>query len=212
VVVIGLGRFGTAVAESLVRLGQQVLAIEADRALVERWADELTHVVRADSTDDEALNQLGVGDFDRAVVAIGTDIEASVLTVLALVEAGVGEIWAKAVTRKHGQILERVGAHHIIYPEFDMGERVAHVLAGRMLDYIEFGDEFAIARTNAPTMTWDKTLAESGVRTSHGVTIVGVKRVGVGFTYVRPDTQVHQHDQLIVSGPTDAVEKFCALP
>jgi trk system potassium uptake protein TrkA len=211
VVVIGLGRFGTAVAESLVRLGQEVLAIEADRALVERWADELTHVVRADSTDDEALKQLGVGDFDRAVVAIGTDIEASVLTVLALVEAGVGEIWAKAVTRKHGQILERVGAHHIIYPEFDMGERVAHVLAGRMLDYIEFGDEFAIARTNAPTMTWDKTLAESGVRTSYGVTIVGVKRVGVGFTYVRPDTPVHQHDQLIVSGPTEAVEKFCAL-
>ena len=81
-----------------------------------------------------------------------------------------------------------------------------------MLDYIEFDDGFAIARTNAPAVTWDKTLAESGVRTSHGVTIVGVKRVGVGFTYVRPDTQVHQHDQLIVSGPTDAVEKFCALP
>ena len=211
VVVIGLGRFGTAVAESLIRLGQEVLAIEADSALVERWADELTHVVRADSTDDEALRQLGVGDFDRAVVAIGNDIEASVLTVLALVEAGVDEIWAKAVTRKHGRILERVGAHHVIYPEFDMGERVAHVLAGRMLDYIEFGDQFAIARTNAPKMTWDMTLAESGARTRFGVTIVGVKRVGEDFTYVRPETQVHQRDQLIVSGPTDAVEKFCAL-
>jgi Trk K+ transport system NAD-binding subunit len=108
-VVIGLGRFGSAVAECLVRLGQEVLAIEEDQALVEKWADTLTHVVQADSTDEEALRQLGVGDFDRAVVAIGADIEASVLTVLALAEAGVNDIWAKAITPKQGQILERVG-------------------------------------------------------------------------------------------------------
>ena len=211
VVVIGLGRFGTAVAESLVRMGQEVLAIEENPVLVERWSDDLTHVVQADSTDDEALRQLGVGDFDRAVVAIGTDIEASVLTVLALAEAGVNDIWAKAITRKHGQILERVGAHHVVYPEFSMGERVAHILTGAMIDYIEFDDEFSIARTIAPKMTWDKTLAESAPRTHHGVTIVGVKRGGEDFTYARPETTVHRHDQLIVSGPTDAVEKFCSL-
>lgn len=211
VVVIGLGRFGSAVAESLVRLGQEVLAIEEDQTLVERWADELTHVVRADSTDDEALRQLGVGDFDRAVVAIGADIEASVLTVLALAEAGVDDIWAKAITPKHGQILERVGAHHVVYPEYSMGERVAHMLTGRMIDYIQFDDAFSIARTNAPELTWDMTLAESAPRTHHGVTIVGVKRGGEDFTYARPETQVHRHDQLIVSGPTEAVEKFCSL-
>ena len=130
VVIIGLGRFGSAVADSLVRMGQEVLAIDENQVLVERWADELTHVAQADTTDDEALRQLGVGDFDRAVVAIGTDIEASVLTVLALAEAGVPDIWAKAITRKHGAILERVGAHHVIYPEFSMGERVAHMLTG----------------------------------------------------------------------------------
>ena len=104
-------------------------------------------------------------DFDRAVVAIGTDIEASVLTVLALAEAGVADIWAKAITRKHGRILERVGAHHVVYPEFSMGERVAHMLTGRMMDYIEFDDEFSIARTLAPPFTWGKTLAESAPRT-----------------------------------------------
>ena len=211
VVVIGLGRFGTAVAESLVNLGQEVLAGDENRDLVERWSDELTHVVQADTTDDEALRQLGVGDFDRAVVAIGADIEASVLTVLALAEAGVPDIWAKAITRKHGAILERVGAHHVVYPEFSMGERVAHMLTGSMHDYIEFDDQFSIARTNAPQMTWDKTLAESAPRTHHGVTIVGVKRVGEDFTYARPETEVHRHDQLIVSGPTEAVEKFCGL-
>ena len=126
IVVIGLGRFGTAVAQSLVQMGKEVLAIDEDFDLVQRWADELTHVVQADSTDEEALRQLGVGDFDRAVVAIGADIEASVLTVLALAESGVADIWAKAITRKHGQILERVGAHHVVFPERSMGERVAH--------------------------------------------------------------------------------------
>lgn len=211
VVVIGLGRFGAAVAESLVRMGQSVLAIDEDQALVDRWAAALTHVARADSTDDEALRQLGVADVDRAVVAIGTDIEASVLTVLALAEAGVPDIWAKAITRKHGAILERVGAHHVIYPEFSMGERVAHMLTGGMMDYIEFDDEFSIARTLAPPFTWGKTLAESAPRSKHGVTVVGVKRTGEDFQYARPETSVSRHDHLIVSGPTQKVEKFCNL-
>lgn len=211
VVVIGLGRFGTAVATSLVNLGQEVLAIDEDHALVERWSDELTHVAQADSTDDEALRQLGVAHFDRAVVAIGTDIEASVLTVLALAEAGVPDIWAKAITRKHGAILERVGAHHVVYPEFSMGERVAHMLSGSMIDFIEFDDHFSIARALAPEGTWDKTLAESAPRTRHGVTIVGVKRHGEDFTYARPETHVQRHDQLIVSGPTTQVERFCNM-
>jgi trk system potassium uptake protein len=211
VVVIGLGRFGSAVAESLVNLGQEVLAIDENRELVERWSDDLTHVAQADTTDDEALRQLGVANFDRAVVAIGADIEASVLTVLALAEAGVPDIWAKAITRKHGQILERVGAHHVVYPEHSMGERVAHMLTGGMMDYIEFDDAFSIARSLAPNETWGKTLAESSPRTRHGVTIVGVKRRGEDFTYARPETLVERHDQLIVSGPTEKVERFCTL-
>lgn len=211
VVVIGLGRFGTAVAQALVGMGQEVLAVDEDARLVERWADEFTHVVQADSTDDEALRQLGVADFDRAVVAIGADIEASVLTVVALAEAGVPDIWAKAITRKHGRILESVGAHHVVYPEYSMGERVAHMLTGRMLDYIEFDDEFSIARTLAPQESWDKSLAESAPRTRHGVTVVGVKRQGEDFTYARPETVIARHDQLIVSGPTPKVERFCNL-
>jgi trk system potassium uptake protein TrkA len=211
VVIIGLGRFGSAVAESLVRMGQEVLAIDEDATLVEKWADDLTHVTQADTTDEQALRQLGVADFDRAVVAIGTDIEASVLTVLALSEAGVPDIWAKAITRKHGAILERVGAHHVIYPEYSMGERVAHMLTGGMMDYIEFDDDFSIARTLAPSFTWDKTLAESAPRSRHGVTIVGVKRTGEDFTYARPETLVNRHDHLIVSGPTNKVERFCNI-
>jgi trk system potassium uptake protein TrkA len=211
VVVIGLGRFGGAVAESLLRLGHEVLGVDSDAALVQRWADTLTHVVQADSTDDAALKQIGVDAFHRAVVGIGTDVEASVLTVLTLVEMGVGEVWAKAITRKHGQILHRVGAHHVVYPESAMGERVAHMVTGKMIDYMEFDDGFAIARTKAPREATGKTLAECALRSKYGVTVVGVKRPGEDFTYARPETGIERRDELIVSGPTRLVEKFCAI-
>jgi trk system potassium uptake protein len=211
VVVIGLGRFGGAVAQSLLRLGHDVLGIEEEAALVQKWSDHLTHVVQADATDEAALQQLGVSGFSRAVVGIGQDVEASVLTVLTLVELGVADVWAKAITKKHGKILQRVGASHVVYPETAMGERVAHMVSGAMLDYIEFDDGFSIARTKAPAESHDRTLGESALRTKYGITVVGVKRPGEDFTYARPETPVHRHDQLIVSGATDLVERFSAL-
>jgi trk system potassium uptake protein len=211
VVVIGLGRFGTSVADSLRRLGHDVLAIDEDRALVQRWSDEFTHVVAADATDEDAMRQLGVDGFARAVVGIGTNLEASVLTVLTLAELGVQDIWAKAITRKHGQILHRVGAQHVVYPETAMGERVAHMVTGSMIDYIEFDDGFSIARTKSPQEALGKTLGESALRSRYGITVVGVKRRGQDFTYARPETEVRPGDELIVSGPTGKVERFSAL-
>ena len=208
VLVVGLGRFGGAVAESLVRLGHEVLAIDENPEIVQRWSERLTHVVQADSTRSEALRQLGVKDISRAVVAIGSEVEASVLTVLALEEVGVRDIWAKAVSVKHGQILERIGVKHVVYPEAAMGERVAHLVTGRMIDFIEFDDGFAIAKTAAPRETWDKTLSESNLRQKYGITIVGLKRLHADFTYAQADTFVASGDILIVSGPTVLVEKF----
>jgi trk system potassium uptake protein TrkA len=211
VLVIGLGRFGTAVARSLVQLGHDVLAVDERPEIVQRFASDFTHVVAADSTDTEALRQIGADQFDRAVVGIGTDIEASVLTVLSIVELGVDEVWAKAINAKHARILERVGASHVIRPESAMGERVAHMVTGAMIDYIEFDDGFAIARTRAPEIAWDRTLEETGLRAKYGVTVVGVKRRGQDFTYARPETSISSSDELIVSGPTTKVESFCAL-
>lgn len=211
VAVIGLGRFGGAVAESLVRMGHEVLAIDERPEIVQQWSDRLTHVVQADATDAAVLSQLGIGEFDRVVVAIGTDIEASVLTVLAVEEAGVGEIWAKAITAKHGRILHRVGAHHVVYPEAAMGERVAHLVTGRMIDFIEFDDGFAIVKTRPPAEAVGRTLAEAQLRTKYGVTVVGVKRPGEDFTYARPDTSIAEGDLIIVSGPTMQVETFAAI-
>ena len=212
VLVVGLGRFGASVARSLSRLGHDVLAVDERPEIVQRYASDFTHVVSADTTDTEALRQIGADQFARAVVGIGTDIEASVLTVLSLVELGIGEVWAKAINAKHARILERVGATHVVRPESAMGERVAHMVTGAMIDYIEFDDGFAIARTRTPQVACGKTLAESGLRSRYGVTVVGVKRRGEDFTYARPETSIVTTDELIVSGPTKKVETFCALP
>ena len=152
-----------------------------------------------------------MADFDRAVVGIGSDIEASVLTVLALDELGIQDIWAKAISPKHGRILERTGAHHVIHPEAAMGERVAHLVTGKMIDFIEFDDGFAIAKTNAPHEALGKMLSESALRSRYGITVVGIKRARADFTYARPETLVEKGDLLIVSGPTERVESFAAL-
>ncbi|MDP2066846.1 MAG: TrkA family potassium uptake protein [Hydrogenophaga sp.] len=211
VVVIGLGRFGTGVAKSLAQLGHDVLAIDRDADTVQTLAGVLPHVVQADATDVETLRQLAVPDFAHAVVSIGGNLEASVLTILNLSQLGVKDIWAKAVDDPHGRIAERVGAHHVIYPEADMGERVAHLVTGKMIDFIEFDDGFAIAKTRAPMETHNKTLMVSDVRQRHGITVVGIKRRHLDFIYARPDTEVKPGDHLIVAGPTRKVEKFAAL-
>ncbi|MDQ7903459.1 TrkA family potassium uptake protein [Phytohabitans sp. ZYX-F-186] len=210
VAVIGLGRFGGQVAESLTRLGHEVLGVDEDPNLVQQWSDRLTHVVQADATDEEVLRQIGMTEFARAVVGIGTDIEASVLTVLALTEIGVREIWAKAISVKHGKILRSVGAHHVIYPEATMGERVAHLITSRMLDFIELDDDFAIAKTRAPRQAVGRTLAEVALRTKYGVTVVGVKTHGADFIYATPDTVVPSSAVLIVAGTTEQVQRFAA--
>ena len=211
VVVIGLARFGGAVADSLVRLGHDVLGIDKNPERAQKWADRLTHVVQGDATDSDALRRLGVHEFGHAVVGIGTHIEASVLAVLALSELGVADIWAKAITRDHGRILERTGAHHIISPEAAMGERVAHMVTGKMIDFIEFDDGFAIVKTRAPLEAVGKTLGQSALRSKYGVTIVGVKRPKTDFTHAQLDTLIAAGDLIIVSGPTKLVQKFAAL-
>ncbi|MDP2000015.1 MAG: TrkA family potassium uptake protein [Rhodoferax sp.] len=211
VVVIGLGRFGASVARSLVASGHEVLAMDADEDIVQELASELPHVVRADSTDLQALQQLSVTDFSHAVVSIGANLEASVLTVLNLAQMGMKDIWAKANSPQHGRIAERVGAHHVIYPEADMGERVAHLVTGKMMDFIEFDDGFAIAKTRAPMETHNRTLAVSNVRKKHGITVVGIKRSHQDFIHAKPDTEVKPGDHLILAGPTPLIKQFAAL-
>ncbi|MGN7210981.1 potassium channel family protein [Brachybacterium paraconglomeratum] len=208
VLVIGLGRFGAAIALTLEKLGTQVLAIDTDPDLVQKYSGQLTHVVRADATQPEVLEQVGAGDFRIAVVGVGTSIESSVLIATNLVDLGKPVIWAKAISSAHGRILQRIGAHHVVYPEADAGKRVAHLVNGRLMDFIEFDDDFAIVKMRPPREVQGMTLADSDIRKRFGVTVVGVKSPGKDFTYAVPETVVAAHDLLIVSGRTGQIEKF----
>ncbi|WP_326819351.1 potassium channel family protein [Streptosporangium sp. NBC_01756] len=212
VVVIGLGRFGSSLALELARRNTEVLAIDSRPKIVQSMAGRLTHVVTADSTDLEALRQLGVPDFYRAVVAIGTDLEASILTTSLLVELEVDDIWAKAVSREHGRILQRVGAHHVILPEHDMGERVAHLLNGRMFDYMEVDENYALVKTRPPREYIGIPLGESNLRRKYGVTVVCVKGQDEEFTYAGAETVLAYGDVIVIAGKIDQVERFAELP
>ena len=208
VLVIGLGRFGASIALTLEKLGTQVLAIDSSEELVQKYSGQLTHVVRADATQPEVLDQVGAADFSIAVVGVGTSIESSVLIAANLVDLGKPVIWAKAISAAHGRILQRIGCHHVVYPEADAGKRVAHLGNGRLMDFIEFDDDFAIVKMRPPREVQGKTLAQSDIRQRYGVTVVGVKSPGKDFTYAVPETMVAAHDLLIVSGRTELIEKF----
>lgn len=211
VLIIGLGRFGAATAGQLERLDRDVLAVDTDEVLVQKWAERVTHTVQADARNIDALRQIGAQDFSIAVVAVGSSIEASVLITANLVDLKIPQIWAKAISQSHGKILARIGANHVIYPEAEAGERVAHLVSGRMLDFIEFDDDFAIVKMYPPKAIRGMSLNDSGIRTKHRLTVVGVKSPGKEFTYATPETVISNHDLIIVSGNSHDIEKFAGL-
>jgi len=208
VFVVGLGRFGSSLAETLVGLGVDVLAIDADAGRVNDFAEILPTVRQADGSNQNALRQLGIEQFDAAVVAIGSGIEASILTTAALVDVGVPNVWAKAITSEHGRILERVGAHHVVFPEKQMGERVAHAVTGAVVDYFALDDDFVIAELEAPASLVGLSLAEASLRQKHGVTVVSVKPAGKRFIHATAETKINKRDLLVVAGPTKEVDQF----
>lgn len=208
---LGLGRFGGAVASELVRLGYDVLGVDHRETAVQYYAPTITHVVQADITSTDALRQLGVDEVNHAIVAVGSDLEASILATAALDELGIDNIWAKAVTKQHGRILQRVGAHHVVYPEHDMGHQVAHMIGGRILDWFQLDERFALVETAVPAALIGKRLADVGVREKHNVTIVCVKPMGGTFADATVDTMLARGDILLIAGETSAAEAFARL-
>jgi trk system potassium uptake protein len=146
-----------------------------------------------------------------AVVAVGSSVEASVLVASNLVDLGIRQIWAKAISQSHGKILERIGVNHVIYPEREAGLRVAHLVSGQMLDFIQFDDDFVLVKMFPPRAIRGMSLAQSSVRSRYRITVVGVKSPGKPFTYATADTVVSDHDLIIVSGATSDVESFSAI-
>lgn len=175
--VIGLGRFGSAMARTLVELGQDVVGIDSDEDRVRRLADVTSQAAQLDATDLRALKEVGVQDVDVAVISIGENIEASLLVVMQVMELGVEEIIAKAVTELHGRILQKLGVKRVIYPERDMAVRVAHSLVvPHSLDYIELSRDFSIVEIPAPAEFVGKSLKQLELRPRYGLTLIAVKR------------------------------------
>lgn len=211
VVVIGLGRFGSALALELMANGTEVLGIDADEEIVQNHNTLLTHVVRADSTKEETLRQLSVPEFDRVVVAIGGDIQASILTASLIMKLKIPRVWAKATSDQHGEILTQLGVHNVVYPDKEMGQRVAHLVRGAMQDYLEVGENFALVKTTPPKAVLGTPLGESKVRATHGVTVTAFHRPGVGWSYTTLDTVLEEGDVILIAGQTDKVEAFSQL-
>lgn len=211
VAVIGLGRFGRAIALELMATGTEVLGIDTSEEIVQSLNGELTQVVRADTTKEEVLRQLAVDAFDRVVVAIGTDIQSSILTTSILLRMGIPHIWAKAVSDAHGQILTQLGVQHVIYPEHDMGRRVAHLVRGAALDYIEVDDDYAIVKMGPNRIVEGKRLGDTNLRQEYGVTVMAVRREGTTWCNADADTVIAAGDTILIAGPIKKAEAFGQL-
>lgn len=211
VLVIGLGRFGSSLADTLDLMDVEVLAVERDPQLVERWSGRFP-VVEADAADPRSLEQIGAKDFGAAVVGVGTSLEASVLITGNLVDIGIKEIWAKAISAEHQRILERIGAHHVVLPESDAGVRVAHSVGGRMLDYIEVEDGFTIVKMRPPKETHHFRLEQLDLRNKYGIQVIGVKNPGEDFEYAGKDTVILPDALLVVAGDGELLERFAQRP
>lgn len=210
--VIGLGRFGASVASSLYRLGYDVLAIDMDEEIVQKFSDRVTHVVQADTTDENTLKALGIRNFDVVVVAIGSDIQANLMTTVLLKENGVPYIVAKAQNYLHGKMLAKIGADRVVYPERDMGIRVAHNLAStNVLDYIELSPDLSLMEITVPKLLAGTTLAEADLRARYQVNVVAVKRGDDVFVPPDPGEKIQPKDVLVVIGTTAGIARLEAL-
>lgn len=208
-VIVGLGRFGSSLGRELVQLGYEVLGIDKDEEAVQEMSSVLTYAVSADCTDEETLRSLGVRNFDCGVVAIGDDIQSSILTTILLKDLGVKKVVAKAMSELHGRVLEKIGVDRIVYPERDMGIRVAHQLVSpNLLDYIELSKEYTIAELAVPQCLNGKSLHDINPRARFGCSIVAINKPG-GIIIAPTATDVlTERDVMVIIGTNDQIEQF----
>lgn len=206
-VVIGIGRFGKSIAASLNNLGYEVLAIDISEKRIQEIANDVTHAVQLDARDEETLKKLGVRNYDVAIVAIGDNIQSNILVSLMLKEIGVPTVIVKAKDALHGKVLEKIGVDRIIYPERDMGIRVAHSLASSsdLLDYIELSPEYGIVEIFAPKEFADKTIGKLNLRAKFGISVVAIKSAEEIIAAPGADAIIHQGDILVIIGPNNAI-------
>ena len=209
VLVIGLGRFGAAAARELERLGHEVLAVDSAESIVNDIAPEVTHAVQLDASDEAALRSIGAGEFPVAIVAISSAVDASIFATMALKQLGVGQVIVKAAGPLHGAILERVGADRVVYPEREMGQRVAHSFAiPEVIDYLDVAPRFGIVKVRPPAAWVGRTLKDLDLSVRLGVSPIALRRGTEVTLNPHRDMQVQAGDELILMGADDKLERI----
>ncbi|SMP40733.1 potassium channel family protein [Anoxynatronum buryatiense] len=206
--VIGCGRFGTAVAKTLYKNGYDVLAIDECADIVQHLSESVTHAASIDVKDEHALRAVGMRNIDVAIIAIGSDIKASIMATLVVKELGVKYVVAKAQDELHAKVLYKIGADRVIFPERDMGVRLAYNLTStNILDYIELAPDYSIMEITAPEKWIDKTLQEANVRSKYGLSVLAVKHGEAINVSPHADAVVRRGDVLVVVGLNDDLQK-----
>jgi len=208
--VIGLGRFGSSLARALSRMGYEVLAIDTSEENVNDITDEITYAVQMDALEENALKSMGIRNFDAVIVAIGQDIQASILVTVMLKEMGVKKVIAKAQTELHGKVLEKVGADLVVFPERDMGERLAHTLiaADNIMDLINLSPDYSIIELKTPPGFIGKTLQETALRKEYGITVIAIRRGLEVIISPEAKQTIRENDILVAIGRNEKLKRL----
>ena len=211
--VIGLGKFGGTVARTLVKYNCEVLAIDIDEKVVQEASSEINHVICADSTDDKTLKALITSDFDGAIISIGQNFEASILTLIILKEIGVKKVVVKAMSKTQAKILQKLGADKVVFPEVEVGKKLAHSLVNPGLhDFLELSDEYGIAEIKPPKEIIGKSIKEAAVRNRYNINIIAIKsRKGNKEKWEvnpLPDRVISENDKLVVIGKVEKIKNI----
>lgn len=207
--VIGLGRFGGSMCRSLTEQGMEVMAIDMDEERVNEFASIVTQAVVADTTDEQVLKSLGIRNFDHVIVAIGDNIQSSILTTLILKELGVNHITVKAQNDYHEKVLRKIGADHVVHPERDMGRRIAHyIVSNNVLDYLELSEEYSIVEIKVNELLAGQSLVQLDVRAKYGLNIVAIKRGQEIIVSPKANDPLQLGDILIIIGADTDINRF----
>ncbi|TSB44626.1 potassium channel family protein [Alkalicoccobacillus porphyridii] len=205
-IVIGLGRFGSSLTKTLMEAGHEVLAVDKDLSLVQEMAEIATHAIQADSTDESVLKELGAGNFHHAVVAIGENLQASILTTLILKEMNVPKVTVKARNIMHGKVLAKIGADQIVYPERDMGIRLGKQLSSdNLIDYIQLSPHYHLVEMKAPKAMNGYTLQELDIRAKYGITVMAIRSGDDINVSPRADEKIQTGDTLLLIGSSEEI-------
>lgn len=207
--IIGMGRFGSSVAQNLSNMNFEVLAIDSSEQKIQEVVNIVTHAVSADSTDEDALRALGIRNFDVVVVAIGQDIQSSILTTLILKDLGVPMIVVKAQNELHGKVLSKIGADKVVFPERDMGARVAHhLISPNILDYIELSEDHSIVEMRVSSLMIGKNLKELDIRARYGCNVMAIKNNGKTNISPYAEDRIKDGDILVIVGQNNHLKNL----